>query len=253
MSAAKILINIVKAEGLLAKDKGGTSDPFAEVRYGKQIKKTRVIQKTLNPEWNELIVLDKDAVELSFDVVVYDHDKGLIMGSSSEFLGCVTIPLSTVREEDPISEWFNLEYNRKYQKKFENITGRVYLEVSLGSKEIAESAAATAAEAAAAAALTRDKSDASSTSGGGGGFFSRAMNTVFTSSHAPKSRSADAPPPQSREVPPAGAAADAAGGSGVERAGRDVVKELVRVTLVRAEGLVPRDPAAPVSQRPGYA
>jgi hypothetical protein len=47
-----------KAEGLLAKDRSGTSDPFAEIYLGGILKfKTRVVAKTLHPEWNETFTL----------------------------------------------------------------------------------------------------------------------------------------------------------------------------------------------------
>jgi hypothetical protein len=241
MAATKILVNVVKAEGILAKDKSGTSDPFAEVRYGKQIKKTPVIKKTLSPEWNAQLTLDRDRDIATLDVVLYDHDQGLLMGSSSEFLGSVTIPLSTIREEDPISDWFELEYNRKYQKKSEKVTGRVYLEVSLISSE---DAAADAA-----AALARKKSDASASSGGSGGFFARSVGNVLSPLGRMKSDTTEAARSPPREDPAAAAAAVAAAG-GQERAGRDVVKELVRVTAIRADGLIPRDAVGPVCTRP---
>eukprot|EP00961_Rhodomonas_salina_P198990 2684117-Rhodomonas_salina.1 len=47
-----------KAEGLVAKDRGGTSDPFCEVKLGKQRQKTKVKPKTLNPNWDETFLLD---------------------------------------------------------------------------------------------------------------------------------------------------------------------------------------------------
>ena len=35
-------MTVVRAEGLLAKDRGGTSDPFAELHLGGQFRKTKV-------------------------------------------------------------------------------------------------------------------------------------------------------------------------------------------------------------------
>ncbi len=58
-SGAMVLEVVVqKAEGLLAMDRGGTSDPFCELQLGKQKKKTKVKPKTLNPQWDETFLLD---------------------------------------------------------------------------------------------------------------------------------------------------------------------------------------------------
>ena len=42
VTGGKLTVTVVRAEGLLAKDRGGTSDPFAEIYLGKQFKKTKV-------------------------------------------------------------------------------------------------------------------------------------------------------------------------------------------------------------------
>jgi hypothetical protein len=47
-----VTIKLVEARGVRGVDKSGTSDPFIRVRLGnQQIYKTRVIKKTLRPEW----------------------------------------------------------------------------------------------------------------------------------------------------------------------------------------------------------
>lgn len=51
-----IEIRIVKAEGLLAKDRGGTSDPFARIEVDKRKSDsfvTKTIPKTVDPLWDE--------------------------------------------------------------------------------------------------------------------------------------------------------------------------------------------------------
>lgn len=47
-----ITVKLVEARGIRGVDRSGTSDPFVRVRIDKhQVYKTRVIKKTLRPEW----------------------------------------------------------------------------------------------------------------------------------------------------------------------------------------------------------
>jgi Ca2+-dependent lipid-binding protein len=50
---------VIEARGIKGADFGGTSDPFAEVRIKDHTQsfKTKTIQKTVNPFWNEEFVL----------------------------------------------------------------------------------------------------------------------------------------------------------------------------------------------------
>ena len=105
MTTLKVSVALIRADGLLAADNGGTSDPFAvaELVYtdtGKPLKKarkvkTKTIKKTLQPEWNEAEVEWSGIMEaipdLSLKVTVFDADM-----LSSEELGGVTIPLTSM-------------------------------------------------------------------------------------------------------------------------------------------------------------
>ncbi|XP_021845715.2 protein C2-DOMAIN ABA-RELATED 4 [Spinacia oleracea] len=51
-----------------------SSDPYVVVRLGKQKLKTRIIKKSLNPEWNEDLTLCVTDPNESIKFFVYDHD-----------------------------------------------------------------------------------------------------------------------------------------------------------------------------------
>ena len=106
MSKVKnVLVTVVRAENLLAKDRGGTSDPFAVLILGRQIKKTNVIYKTLNPEWNETFEFQFNSQESNLNVVVYDYDKGIFFGGTQEYLGSVTVNIDSLLQNGSGEEW----------------------------------------------------------------------------------------------------------------------------------------------------
>ena len=97
--STKLVVKLLRAEGLLAKDRGGTSDPFAELRVGQQLQTSKVVDKTLSPEWNETFEFEVGGGgEPELSVVLWDHDKGLLFGSSKEYLGSVKVPLRQLLE-----------------------------------------------------------------------------------------------------------------------------------------------------------
>ena len=100
-----VLVTVVRAENLLAKDRGGTSDPFTVLILGRQIKKTSIIDKTLNPEWNETFEFETTPLESNLNVVLYDYDKGILYGNSQEYLGSVTVPILELLGRGNGEEW----------------------------------------------------------------------------------------------------------------------------------------------------
>lgn len=143
-------VRLIEAKGLVAKDVGGTSDPFVVLRLRAtgssesisskstaktnvgakdDVYKTRVIEKNLEPEWNELFRLldiDDDDIatkELHFSV----WDWNLI--SSPDFMGQFAVPLAAVHSAHAhvYSQWVTLEARGKKDV----VTGQVYVAVGL--------------------------------------------------------------------------------------------------------------------------
>ncbi|XP_031110439.1 protein C2-DOMAIN ABA-RELATED 1-like [Ipomoea triloba] len=66
-------IHIHRGVNLAVRDVS-TSDPYVIVRMGKQKLKTKVVKKTVNPEWNEELTLSISDPNLPIKLQVYDKD-----------------------------------------------------------------------------------------------------------------------------------------------------------------------------------
>lgn len=50
-------VTLVRAKNLIAADRGGASDPYVVFKLnGKEVHKSEVVKKTVNPEYNETFV-----------------------------------------------------------------------------------------------------------------------------------------------------------------------------------------------------
>ncbi|KAK6921178.1 C2 domain [Dillenia turbinata] len=69
---ALIELVLVEAKDLAAADLRRTSDPYVRVQYGNTKKKTKVIKKSLNPIWNQMLEFPDDGSPL--ELHVKDHN-----------------------------------------------------------------------------------------------------------------------------------------------------------------------------------
>ncbi|XP_031805223.1 multiple C2 and transmembrane domain-containing protein 1 isoform X5 [Sarcophilus harrisii] len=86
-------VKVIRAEGLMAADVTGKSDPFCVVELNNDRLLTHTVYKNLNPEWNKIFTFNIKDIHSVLEVTVYDEDRD----RSADFLGKVAIPLLTVK------------------------------------------------------------------------------------------------------------------------------------------------------------
>ncbi|XP_059420914.1 multiple C2 and transmembrane domain-containing protein 2-like [Carassius carassius] len=84
-----LTINLKEGRNLVIRDRSGTSDPFVKFKLdGKNIYKSKVINKNLNPIWNELFSIPIRDLDQTLHLKVYDRDL-----RSNDFMGSSGFPL----------------------------------------------------------------------------------------------------------------------------------------------------------------
>ncbi|CAI9556611.1 unnamed protein product, partial [Staurois parvus] len=109
-----LIIHILQARNLVPRDNNGYSDPFVKVyllpgRGAEYKRRTKYVQKSLNPEWNQTVIYKNISIEQlkkkTLEVTVWDYDRF----SSNDFLGEVLIDLSNAAFLDNMPRWYPLK------------------------------------------------------------------------------------------------------------------------------------------------
>jgi Ca2+-dependent lipid-binding protein len=102
-----VTVRVVAGKGLKAMDQGGTSDPYVVVQIGeksmdaKKKCQTKVVQKNLNPSFNETFELWSSKSEIASETVrVLVFDKDLL--GADDLIGQVTLPLASAVEQGTV-------------------------------------------------------------------------------------------------------------------------------------------------------
>ncbi|XP_053084803.1 multiple C2 and transmembrane domain-containing protein 1 isoform X3 [Pangasianodon hypophthalmus] len=116
-----VQVKVIRAEGLMAADVTGKSDPFCVVELSNDRLQTHTVYKNLNPEWNKVFTFNVKDIHSVLEVTVYDEDRD----RSADFLGKVAIPLLSIQNGE----------RKAYALKSKELTGPtkgvIFLEIDV--------------------------------------------------------------------------------------------------------------------------
>ncbi|NXP37775.1 MCTP1 protein, partial [Leiothrix lutea] len=122
-----VSVTLIEGRELKAMDANGLSDPYVKFRLGHQKYKSKIVPKTLNPQWRE-----------QFDFHLYDERGGIIditvwdkdVGKRDDFIGRCQIDLSTLSKEQTHKLEMPLEEGEGYLVLLVTLTASAAVTIS---------------------------------------------------------------------------------------------------------------------------
>ncbi|XP_031522173.1 multiple C2 and transmembrane domain-containing protein 1 isoform X5 [Papio anubis] len=91
-------ITLRRGQSLAARDRGGTSDPYVKFKIGgKEVFRSKIIHKNLNPVWEEKACILVDHLREPLYIKVFDYDFGL----QDDFMGSAFLDLTQLELNRP--------------------------------------------------------------------------------------------------------------------------------------------------------
>ena len=111
----RLQVRVTEARNIPAMDPNGLSDPYVKIQLGRQKFKTKVVKKSLNPQWGEEFGFRVDDLNEELVVYVLDEDKYF----NDDFVGQLKVPVSKVFDSEDKSIgpcWYSLQPKHKKSK-----------------------------------------------------------------------------------------------------------------------------------------
>jgi len=124
--SGQLRVVVVEGRKLAAKDfrliRSNTSDPFAILRIETQQHRTRTINKTLEPQWNEEFSFEITQNQGMLFLLIYDED----LRTPSDSMGQVVFPLSGIPRDRTLDVWLPV----LPREPFQHISGEIRLKLA---------------------------------------------------------------------------------------------------------------------------
>ncbi|NWS21533.1 MCTP1 protein, partial [Pachyramphus minor] len=122
-----VSVSLIEGRELKAMDPNGLSDPYVKFRLGHQKYKSKIVPKTLNPQWRE-----------QFDFHLYEERGGIIditvwdkdAGKKDDFIGRCQVDLSTLSKEQTHKLEIPLEEGEGYLVLLVTLTASAAVTIS---------------------------------------------------------------------------------------------------------------------------
>ena len=112
-AGANLFLHLQGGRNLVARDVTGSSDPYVVAQLGNKKFKSKIIQQTLYPRWNEVFAFEflPTSEEKTLRFTVMDWDRL----TKDDFMGECSVDLSSLELDTPAkSKWIPLEVSLRF-------------------------------------------------------------------------------------------------------------------------------------------